>query len=203
MLHKAITQTNTIGEDLRTARRNFGLSQAQLSSLLGLSQARISRWESGREDIPVKHRLRIVDLFLNTRGQISPLIETMLRSNPTLGVMCRKAKKILKASSLVLNAYELEKSDVIGAEYARIFDPLCKNTTDLSMDWCALSYSRDLLLGGALGCSRGFRWRVKMVRVRIEGYDEIVIRRNELVGPSGDDTSAPKVDSVLPINFDY
>ena len=200
MLYQSIMSTNALGEELRSARRNFGLSQAQLSGLLGLSQARISRWESGREDIPVKHRLRIVDLFLNSRGQISPLIETMLRSNPDLVVLDakREGTRILRESPLILKAYGLEKSDVEGAEYARIFDAQWINLANFSTDWCAVTYFRDVELARVSGRSRGFRCRVKLLRVGIEDYDEIVIARHEIVGPPKGETDLPTVDCILP-----
>ena len=202
MLQQAGMHAHTIGKDLRTARRSIGLSQAQLSSLLGLTQARVSLWETGQEDIPTKHRQRIVDLFLNTRGQISPLIEAMLRSNPDLAVTDKNAEKILRESPLILQAFGLEKSEVEGAQYARIFNAEWKNSTNLVYDFCSISYCRDVELANTFGKRPGFRCRLKLISVGLEGYDKITIRQSEIIGPSGGEIDVPKMDWVLPSSFE-
>jgi transcriptional regulator with XRE-family HTH domain len=202
MIESSNSVADMRGTELRSVRRNFGLSQAHLARLLSISQTRVSRWESGREEIPRKHRLGMRDIFLNTRGQISPLIEFMVRRDSRLAVMDGLAQTILKESPQVLKAYGLEKADVEGAEHAKVFDAQWKENTHLEYEFCALDYFRDIELAKVDGEARGFRCRVKMIGVCVEGYDRVVLRRTDFVGPSQGNIGPQGIEWLLPSSFE-
>jgi len=144
----------------------------------------------------------MLDIFLNTRGQISPLIEFMVRRDSRLAVIDGLAQTILKESPQVLKAYGLEKADVEGAEHAKVFDAQWKNSTHLEYEFCALDYYRDVELATVDGEARGFRCRVKMIGVGVEGYDRVVLRRTDFVGPSQGKLGPQEIEWILPSSFD-
>ena len=47
----------SMGEKIRQARENAGLSQKQLAEALGLDQSAVSNWETGKNE-PTLHNLR-------------------------------------------------------------------------------------------------------------------------------------------------
>lgn len=52
---------------MMVARLRLGLTQAQLAATIGVTQPRISIWESGNADIPPARRLQIAEaLYLAT-----------------------------------------------------------------------------------------------------------------------------------------
>ena len=61
----AESDTLFAGRALKQTRRERGLSQCDLADLIGVSQGRISAWENGRDDIPYKVRLKLIDVFLD------------------------------------------------------------------------------------------------------------------------------------------
>ena len=66
------------GRQLREARRARGMTQIDMADLLGVTQSQISVWETGAEDIPRKHGMRIIDLLNNRRGQFDPFLRHLL-----------------------------------------------------------------------------------------------------------------------------
>ena len=55
-----------MGEKIRQARENAGLSQKQLAEALGLDQSAVSKWETGKSE-PVIHNLRRLADILGCR----------------------------------------------------------------------------------------------------------------------------------------
>jgi len=171
------------GKLIRNTRRNIGLSQEALSSLLGITQARVSRWESGREEMPRKHRLSLIELISNKSGKIDPLIDRLIRRDPSFAVTSFDTSKILRESEKVLNAFKLNRSEVDGATAARIFNAEWKKRLPIDPQMYRTDYVRDIdLAGNAIGS--GLRMRMKMFSVELSGYDRIYVRQNFIVGPS-------------------
>lgn len=55
-----------MGEKIRQARENAGLSQKQLAEALGLDQSAVSNWETGKSE-PTLHNLRRMADILGCR----------------------------------------------------------------------------------------------------------------------------------------
>ena len=72
------------GKALKQARRQHDLSQIDLAEYISVSQSRVSAWENGYDEIPYKHRLKLIDLLSNRRGRFDPFIEHMIRTGPYL-----------------------------------------------------------------------------------------------------------------------
>lgn len=71
---------------LRETRRNRGLTQIDLSEMLGVSQSRISAWENGYDEIPYRQRLRLIDILSNRHGRLDPFVKHMIRTEPYLAI---------------------------------------------------------------------------------------------------------------------
>ena len=57
VLHKRIYDVSTVGARIRTAREIVGLTQHQLAARIGAHPWRVSDWERGNQDLPIKHLL--------------------------------------------------------------------------------------------------------------------------------------------------
>lgn len=68
----------TYGDYVRKARREAGLSQAQVADALGTSQYRISRWENDQEQPRIGEHLKFVELT----GLTVDLGELVISWNP-------------------------------------------------------------------------------------------------------------------------
>jgi len=169
------------GRKLREARRNFGLSQGNLASILGITQARISRWEGGKEEIPKRHRDTLFEVFLNKRGQLDPLINRLIKQDPSLAVASGDSERILHESSDVLSAFRLERSDVDGEELAKTFDAEWKSTAKLDLSFCSLEYLRDIGLRNHTIGEPAYRFRIKLFAVELSGHERIILRKNHLM----------------------
>ena len=52
------------GKQLKALREIKGLTQQEVSDILGLkSTANISDWENDREDVPDKHRKKLLEIY--------------------------------------------------------------------------------------------------------------------------------------------
>ena len=105
--------------ELREMRRRFGLTQTQLSDLLGVTQSTISRWEKGVEPIYHSKRLELLDLFSNRNGKLDPLIKHLLAHSNHITVFDFDYNCITSAN-LVLQATRIEKSDIVGRNYSQL-----------------------------------------------------------------------------------
>lgn len=75
---------DTVGEALMLARRRSGLLQADLSGMLGVSKAFISKVERGRSPLPAKH---LATLPEDIRRAVA---NAMLEAHETEGEEIRK-----------------------------------------------------------------------------------------------------------------
>lgn len=184
MIDQEIPESVKFGKSIRMTRRNIGLSQEALSSYLGITQARISRWETGLEEMPRKHRLRYIDLISNKNGKLDPLLDRLIRSDPSFAITSADTSKILRESKTVLNAFKLNRCDVDGTAHARVFDSEWKTRQSNKLDFYLTEYVRDIELAGTAGSGSGNRFRIKMFAAHLTGYDRVYIRQNWIVGPS-------------------
>jgi transcriptional regulator with XRE-family HTH domain len=63
----------TVGERVRAAREDAGLSQEALGAKLGVTQTAVSYWEAGKRDPGVADLLRIADALSVTASSLLPL----------------------------------------------------------------------------------------------------------------------------------
>ena len=102
--------------DLRHMRRQYGISQTALADLIGVDQATVSRWERGLENVNPKRRLELVDLFLNKRDRLGPIVEKYIRHHRYVAVS-DKNNTMLHMSPALAKANMSNLSDVIGSHY--------------------------------------------------------------------------------------
>lgn len=83
----------TIGERIRKARKEAGLTQAQLAEILGISYVGVSQWESGKrnpkfetlEKIASALHVQIVDLLPErSKEDVLDMVEYMQKNSPNV-----------------------------------------------------------------------------------------------------------------------
>lgn len=52
-----------MGEKIRQARENAGLTQKQLAEALGLDQSAVSNWETGKSEPVINNLRRLADIL--------------------------------------------------------------------------------------------------------------------------------------------
>src|SRR5690348_1499033 len=103
---------------LRRFRRDRALKQAALAELIGVDQATVSRWETGRQipDLGMQQRLR--DLM----RRIDPREETLLKHwiNASLGytVLCDDRRIVRAASPSFCSIHGISATEVLGTSTA-------------------------------------------------------------------------------------
>jgi transcriptional regulator with XRE-family HTH domain len=58
------------GLDWKSARVRAGLSQAEASRLLGISQSQLSRFEQGERSIPEDKKLRLLEIITEKQREL-------------------------------------------------------------------------------------------------------------------------------------
>lgn len=171
------------GSQIRGLRRNLSMSQVELADLLGISQARISRWEKNRDEVPRKHSAALTDLLLNKNGRLDPVVERLIERDRSIAVISGDALKIIKESPLVLDAFRLEANSVEGSFHDDVFEGKFKN--DLAYDLAEMylaEYVRDIGLIAPENGVRGLRCRIKMFSVEMHGSEKIKLRKTVILG---------------------
>ena len=91
---------------IRETRRNRGLTQLDLAEFMGVSQSRISAWENGYDEIPLRQRQRLIDLLSNRNGRLDPFLKHLIRTDPALVINDQKTHKYrYVAPKLVTNFF--------------------------------------------------------------------------------------------------
>ena len=182
---------------LKAERRRRGMTQGQLANLLGIKQANISRWESGKEPVPRVQRLCLIDVFENKGGRITPILERMIRRDPSISIQSIRDDRILRESPEVLNAFKLQRSDIEGAEHARVYDVRWKASQPEAEEFVSLDYHRDIFLNPDHGASVGYRMHIELFMLELEHNQLVAIRRNlGLWGATGEDVNFKAVQMV-------
>jgi transcriptional regulator with XRE-family HTH domain len=89
------------------------MTQNELADYLGISQPAVARWEAGLDEIPVRRRQQLSDLFLNRQDKIHPLIERIARQDQTVTI-CKPSGLFIRAQRKMLNDSGLNATDVDG-----------------------------------------------------------------------------------------
>lgn len=63
MGNMAELSSHVLGERLKTARKNAGLTQKQVADYLGVSVPQISYWENGQREIDLSSLSKLADLY--------------------------------------------------------------------------------------------------------------------------------------------
>ena len=174
-------------ETLRAARRARGLTQKDLAKLLGITQARVSQWENGREEIPYRQRGSLIDIFENRGDRIGPFLERMLRRDAMLSIQTGKGDFVLKECEAIRNAYRLTRTEVEGKLHNSVYEASWKENDPIVPrldEVVALDYERDIALADRMNADREFRVHVEIFAVDYAGYGRVLLRRNKLIRPA-------------------
>lgn len=94
-----------LGEQLKKLRTKFGYTQADISSLLGVDQSLISKYESGERQVSVDTLEKLGDLYccdlVHTPPVVSPAIQVAFRAS---NIDASNMKAIQTVNRVVLNS---------------------------------------------------------------------------------------------------
>ena len=94
-----------IGEEIAKARENKGLSQRQLANAVGISNAELSKIESGEREIPNPKTLRKISKYINVNYN-----EMMYKIG--LGMEVSSLNPFIKAYYEKMNLDELNEAEI-------------------------------------------------------------------------------------------
>ena len=102
------------GAQLRRFRRLRALKQVALAEMIGVDQATISRWESGRQspDLAMQQRLR--DLMRRIEPGEEVLLKHWINASVGYTVLCDEDRIIRAASPSYCSIHGLSAADVLG-----------------------------------------------------------------------------------------
>jgi PAS domain S-box-containing protein len=104
-------------EIVRTLRRHYGGKQESISLLIGVSQATISRWESGRQLPGIPYRAKLLGLFHQIVGQAEirdppPELASRLLGGDSIGMMKADSARVLEANDTFLRMTGYTREDL-------------------------------------------------------------------------------------------
>lgn len=114
-----------IGHALRRFRRLNAIKQGHFAELLGVSQASVSRWESGTHEPDTIHHEKIVALIAartegDTDAALKRLIET---STQPVHLVCDATHRLLAASPVRAASWNADARSWIGTSLWRFATP--------------------------------------------------------------------------------
>ncbi|WP_332873049.1 helix-turn-helix domain-containing protein [Caulobacter hibisci] len=114
-----------VGRALRRFRRLNAVKQGHLAELLAVSQATVSRWESGAQEPDEVHRERIVALIAaqaDHRGDaaLKRLVET---SSMPVHLVCDATHQLLAVSPPRAATWRVEAGEMLGTSLWRFASP--------------------------------------------------------------------------------
>lgn len=114
-----------IGRALRRFRRLNAIKQGHFAELLGVSQASVSRWESGTHEPETIHRDKIVELIAAQTGRdadaaLKRLVET---STQAVHLVCDATHRLLAVSPARAAAWQADAHSWIGTSLWRFATP--------------------------------------------------------------------------------
>jgi putative zinc finger/helix-turn-helix YgiT family protein len=76
-----LLQMNSIlnGKEIRFLRKNMGLKAVDLQNIMGVNNARISRWERGKQKISTSHDRLLRVVYANIKGVSREEITSMIK----------------------------------------------------------------------------------------------------------------------------
>jgi transcriptional regulator with XRE-family HTH domain len=122
------------GGQLRRFRRLRSLKQTALAELIGVDQATISRWESGRQnpDLAMQHRLRDLMRRIEPREEI--LLKHWINASVGYTVLCDEDRIIRAASPSYCSIHGLSSADVLGLSSIPVFTAELERALWLAID---------------------------------------------------------------------
>ena len=114
-----------IGRALRRFRRLNAIKQGHFAELLGVSQASVSRWESGTHEPETIHRDKIIELIAAQTGgdadaALKRLVET---STQAVHLVCDATHRLLAASPARAASWQADAQAWIGTSLWRFATP--------------------------------------------------------------------------------
>ena len=188
----AESKTLFAGRSLKQTRRQRGLSQCDLADLIGVSQGRISAWENGRDDIPYKVRLKLIDVFSNKRGLLDRFVRKLIDTDPYVSVFEPVTTDgLADLSYLHLAQYpRFAFRDPVAAIGQRVSTHFQTTRLVVSREKFMMDAERDIITNRQFGSQAVMRVRSQQMYLEFEGYPNLVIARHVTLGQS---TGAPMI----------
>ncbi|MEP1207402.1 MAG: helix-turn-helix transcriptional regulator [Rhizobiaceae bacterium] len=172
------------GIALREARRSRGLSQTDLAHLLNISQSRVSAWERGYDEVPNRVKLRLVDILTNKRGVLNPLLNRLIKSNPSIAIYTPETTdghpdfRWVHMADQRQPRFLCSNNDYLGERISNYFDlQWCQKRPNLGMarDNLMVDVERDVTTTDAFGAQCLGRRRSRQIFLEFEGYPQLVL----------------------------
>lgn len=119
------TPPHALGRSLRAWRAARRVKQAHAAEILGVSQATISRWESGALPPSPREAARLADLLVARPDSDADraLLELVESSTDPTHMVCDLSHRLLAASPARSREWGLPKEDLMGASLWRYASP--------------------------------------------------------------------------------
>ncbi len=166
---------------LRDARRQRGLTQIELADLVGVTQSYVSRWEGGYEPPSLRAKQQLTKILLNRRHVLNPLIENMVKHDPSTSVFNARGK-FLHVAPVVSKYFRIDASDLVSEEYCRVFeaDWRAELYGDMGVsDKILIECEHDVVGIGQLGDRENLRLHGVQTFVQFEPGELIVLAKAE------------------------
>ena len=167
------------------------MTQAQMAAKLGVKQSIVSKWESGREDMPRRRRHELLDLLTNRKDNLHPVLTRLCRRQDDVSVVTAKSRLYLKVASGNWAKFKLNEADALGTSTERWINPdlslmheYSYTRAQFSDDTLYLESEGDVLVRAVSGKQRPFRMLGKFYVVDFDGWDKVIVCRATILGPA-------------------
>lgn len=109
------------GRIIRSARETLGLTQQGFADRLGVSQATVSRWESGQTEPDHESRRRIHALAGRSTHHGDTALTRMVRRAPSLMGLLDLNMRVLAVSDHVARLNAMDPAEAVGMDYRPLF----------------------------------------------------------------------------------
>lgn len=109
------------GRIIRTVRETLGLTQQAFADQLEVSQATVSRWESGQSAPDSASRRRIHALTGRSTSSADAALTRMVRLSPSMMALFDLNMRILAVSERAAQANSMTPDEAVGIEYRALF----------------------------------------------------------------------------------
>ncbi len=122
------------GEQLRRFRRLRALKQAALAEIVGVDQATVSRWESGRQNPDLGMQQRLRDLLRRIEPREEILLKHWINASVGYTVLCDEDRIIRAASPSYCSIHGLSPAEVLGLSTVPVFTAELEQALWLAVD---------------------------------------------------------------------
>lgn len=109
------------GAQLRRFRRLRALKQTALAEIVGVDQATVSRWESGRQNPDLRMQQRLRDLMRRIEPREEVLLKHWIDASVGYTVLCDEHRIIRAASSSYCDIHGVSPAEVLGRSSLPVF----------------------------------------------------------------------------------